>query len=212
MERKCVPDGEDHEFVNESAPHWLYEGELASIVHRIGARDVPTLISGLTDTHALVVVAVPTDGVGADDLRCVTRQYVQELYRMTAAGKTDGAKVETHRPSIAIDVDGVLADYSMGWKGSAVLGFPNPGAKEFLEALRDAGWHIIVHTTRGKEIMEWWLQEHGLHYDDINENPYLQGENPGKPIATIYLDDRAIQFRGDFQQALREIKRFRVWY
>ena len=120
--------------------------------------------------------------------------------------------VETHKPTICIDVDGVIADYSKGFKGPKVIGDPLPGAKEFLEKLRAAGWKIIIHTTRATDVMQEYMARNGLYYDEINDNSSLRGENPGKPIAAVYLDDRGICFKGDFDKALDEIIKFRVWY
>lgn len=51
--------------------------------------------------------------------------------------------IETHRPVVAIDVDGVIADYSKGWQGEEHIGDPLPGAREFLQKLQDHGWKIL---------------------------------------------------------------------
>lgn len=118
---------------------------------------------------------------------------------------------EARKPTICIDVDGVIADYSEGFKGPDVIGPPLYGAKEFLEELREA-WKVIIHTTRGTDVTREYMDKHELPYDEINDNSDLRGENPGKPIAALYLDDRAVCFRGDFAQALAEIEHFRVWY
>lgn len=120
--------------------------------------------------------------------------------------------IEARRPVVCIDVDGVLADYSKGWQGAHRIGDPLPGAKEFLQRLRDAGWKIIIHTTRGSVFIAGWCAEHGLVYDEINDNSDLRGENPGKPIATVYLDDRGVTFTGDFDKAFESIMGFQVWY
>jgi hydroxymethylpyrimidine pyrophosphatase-like HAD family hydrolase len=119
---------------------------------------------------------------------------------------------ETHKKTIAIDVDGVIADYSKGWQGEDYIGDPLPGAKEFLERLHQANWKIIIFTTRGNADMKKYCEKHGLYYDEINQNSSLQGRNPGKPIANLYLDDRGITFTGDFDEAFYQIKRFKVWY
>jgi hypothetical protein len=119
---------------------------------------------------------------------------------------------ETYKPTICIDVDGVIADYSQGFKGPKVIGAPLPGAREFLERLREAGWKIVIFTTRGNDVMEQYMEQHSLYYDEINDNSSLRGENPGKPIAAVYLDDRGIRFNGDFDQAFEQIMNFKVWY
>lgn len=119
---------------------------------------------------------------------------------------------ESRKPTIAIDVDGVLADYSKGWQGEGIIGDPLPGARKFLDRLRAAGWKIIIFTTRGNAEMEEYCFRNGLAYDEINDNSSLRGRNPGKPIAAVYLDDRAVRFDGDFDRAFDEITGFRVWY
>lgn len=119
---------------------------------------------------------------------------------------------EGRRPTIAVDIDGVIADYSAGWQGEGIIGAPLPGAKKFLERLREAGWEIIIHTTRGTDEVAEYCKEHGLVYDQINDNANLRGRNPGKPIASVYLDDRAVKFNGDYDQAFKEIINFDLWY
>ena len=120
--------------------------------------------------------------------------------------------VETHKPVICIDVDGVIADYSKGFQGAKVIGDPLPGAQNFLKWLKDAGWKIVIFTTRATDVMETYMKKHNLYYDEINDNSSLRGENPGKPIATVYLDDRGICFNGDFKKAFTDIMNFKVWY
>lgn len=56
------------------------------------------------------------------------------------------------------------------------------------------------------------MQENNLAFDYINENPY-QPENAigGKPYADVYIDDRAIQFNGDWEVVMEEINNFSPW-
>lgn len=60
--------------------------------------------------------------------------------------------------------------------------------------------------------MKEYMKEFGLVYDEINDNSDLRGRNPGKPIAAVYLDDRGITFKGDFDEAFEDIQQFKVWY
>jgi hypothetical protein len=39
-------------------------------------------------------------------------------------------------------------------------------------------------------------------------NPEIQGQNPGKPIASIYVDDRAIRFTGNTKKLMEDIREF----
>ena len=112
---------------------------------------------------------------------------------------------------VAIDFDGVLGTYT-GWRGWRHLGTPVEGAREAVQRLRSEGWRVILFSTRGCNELESWCEEHGFEVDGINCNPYLQGQNPGKPIATVYVDDRAIQFNGDWRDTVDRIMSFTTYW
>jgi len=111
--------------------------------------------------------------------------------------------------SFAVDIDGVLADYSDGWNGPEHFGIVIEGAREFLKNLCDlahsipvvGGAEILIYSTRGsasfneeysplqlKTYIQNWLEENELYYDDI----YV---GVGKPPAMFYFDDRAVMVR-----------------
>ena len=113
---------------------------------------------------------------------------------------------------VCIDLDGTIAHY-VEWKGESHFGSIINGTKEALEALKQNGWLIIIFTTRAnKEIIADFLNSNNLIFDHINENPF-QPKNAlgGKPFADVYIDDRAIQFNGDWQQIISEIELFQPW-
>lgn len=61
--------------------------------------------------------------------------------------------------------------------------------------------------------MEQWLKEHNIEYDYINENPTQPDNASGKIIADVYLDDRGICFRGNWDSwLLRDIEEFEPWH
>lgn len=116
--------------------------------------------------------------------------------------------------TICIDFDGVIAEYSK-WKGKGFFGNPLPVAKEKISLLKEQGWKIIIHTTRSEtDLIKSYLISHRIPFDYINHNPENidQGCNLGKPLATVYLDDRAVCFDGDWDKAFNKIKTFEVWY
>ena len=117
-----------------------------------------------------------------------------------------------HIPTICIDLDGTLAAYD-GWRGPEHFGAPLPGALAALAALRARGWRIIIFTTRGdREKVRAYLEREALLFDYINENPdQPAGSNPGKPFAHVYVDDRAISFRGDWSATLDAVFCFKTW-
>lgn len=109
-------------------------------------------------------------------------------------------------PSVAVDLDGVLAQYD-GWEGLEEIGDPVDGSQSFMEGLQDLGVEVVVHTTRmnpdpfydgeerhrpeeAREILESWLERNGIPYDRVFTGT-------GKPIASAYVDDRAVLCRPD---------------
>lgn len=104
------------------------------------------------------------------------------------------------RKTVCVDLDGVLADYSGGWKGLDHIGEPVPGAVEFTKRLA-AFADVLVFTTRCcedlagrngmkapllRKLVKDWLDRHGFAYHEI-------WTGQGKPIAAAYIDDRAVQ-------------------
>ena len=105
---------------------------------------------------------------------------------------------EEHGPTVCMDLDGVLAEYT-GWKDGYHIGPPNPGARKLAHMLRDADIRVIAFTCRTNQAFEGydyakvaqniidWLEEHGLGFIELHEGG-------GKPFASAYVDDRAVHF------------------
>lgn len=106
---------------------------------------------------------------------------------------------------VAVDFDGTIAKFD-GWKGEEHIGDPIPGAKEALTKLKEQGHVIIVYTCRKRtDLVEKWLQEHGIPYDYVNENPVGPETHPSKLYADYYIDDSAVPFRGDWKEVLETV-------
>lgn len=117
--------------------------------------------------------------------------------------------VPEKQPTVAIDFDGVIADYD-GWKGPGILGSPRQDVILALRQLRSEGWKIIVHTTRGIEEIREYLNDNNVPFDEINCNSsYKTGGS--KPVATVYWDDRACCYSGNALDDLEKIRNFRTW-
>jgi histidinol phosphatase-like enzyme len=89
---------------------------------------------------------------------------------------------------VFVDLDGTLCTEEKTFERS--LAQPLPGAKEGLNRIYDAGHTVVIWTARGWEqyrITKDWLERHGFRYHQILM---------GKPIATIFIDDRARRFEG----------------
>ena len=128
---------------------------------------------------------------------------------MTQLGSADPNDVGERTRTIAVDFDGVLAEYS-GWKGVEVLGAPRMDVIKVLRVLRQEGWKIVVHTTRSEQHIIDYLSLHDIPYDEINRNSHYPTAG-GKPVATVYWDDRAVRYSGDAFQDLEVIRSFRTW-
>lgn len=118
-------------------------------------------------------------------------------------------KLNGSRRTIAVDFDGVIAEYD-GYKGPTVLGDPRKDVAEALLQLRSEGWKIVIHTTRGEREIALYLAQHVIAYDEINRNSDYTTGGP-KPVADVYWDDRALAYSGDAQKDLALIRSFRTW-
>ena len=103
---------------------------------------------------------------------------------------------------VCVDLDGVLNQFDE-WRGPYYFHPPRAGAREFLAQLRGLGYEVVVFTVRWKPHVERWLAEHGLA-------EFVAEVTDKKPPAHVYIDDRALCFRGDFQEVLELIPRFRA--
>jgi hypothetical protein len=103
-------------------------------------------------------------------------------------------------PIACIDLNGVLDAYA-GWRGADHFDPPRAGARAFLEALRGRGFRLVVFTTRWPDGVWAWLRKYAL--DDL-----VSEVTDRKPAAHVFVDDRAVRFRGDFDATLREIDGF----
>jgi hypothetical protein len=110
---------------------------------------------------------------------------------------------KARKPNICIDFDGVLAQYS-GWKGPDCLGDPMPGALDFVKRLKER-FNVIILSTRNEECIKVWCDDHGF-------TEYIAYITDHKLPATVYVDDRAVQFSGNFTQTLVEVENFKPYW
>lgn len=107
--------------------------------------------------------------------------------------------------TIAVDFDGVIHAYSLGWCDGSIYDPPMPGAIEGLHQLLDQE-AVFIHTTRDPAQVAEWLTAHGFTCRTEHNGPFWneRGEllvTNRKLAAVAYLDDRAVRFT-DWDQAL----------
>ena len=112
------------------------------------------------------------------------------------------------KQTVVFDFDGVIHSYSSGWRGETVIpDEPVTGIKEAIEQIREAGYEVVVVSTRcatseGHGAVRAWLLDHGITVDGVKME---------KPPAIVYIDDRAICFDGDTSTLLDKIRVFKPW-
>jgi ribonucleotide monophosphatase NagD (HAD superfamily) len=117
--------------------------------------------------------------------------------------------------TLAIDFDGVIHGYSKGWNGGEIYDPPVEGVAEALQRFKEEGYKIYIYSTRSnktfrktdepeqKPLMEAYLKEHNIPFDKI--------WNFGKPMAHIFIDDRALKFEGDWKQTTDDVLEYKTW-
>lgn len=115
------------------------------------------------------------------------------------------------KQTVVFDFDGVIHSYTSGWQGEAVIPDPVvPGIPEALRRIHDAGYEIVVVSTRcatitGMEAVVTYLNQHNLML-------YIDRVSAEKPPAIVYIDDRALYFDGHPESLLEKIQMFQPWY
>lgn len=106
--------------------------------------------------------------------------------------------------TVCLDFNGVLDQYK-GWRGPDYMYPPRPGVKEFLKRLKDAGYKVMIHSTMDTAKIGQWMIDNGLW-------EFVDGVTPSKPPAVVYVDDRAVCFRGDYDATFAEIETFHAYW
>ena len=105
--------------------------------------------------------------------------------------------------TIIVDFDGTLCKFAF-----PDVGEYQHGAREALQTLQDKGYRIVIHSVRTAtywgtepqaghiEAITNFLEENKIPYDEI----LLSCD---KPIAVAYIDDRGINYGGDWEKTLQ---------
>lgn len=89
---------------------------------------------------------------------------------------------------LIIDLDGTICEERPTFERG--LAKPKMLAVEALRRFKAWGHHITIYTARGwreYDMTKAWLDDHNIPYDNLI---------CGKPVYDIWIDDRAIRFKG----------------
>ena len=109
-----------------------------------------------------------------------------------------------HKKTLMIDLDGVLNKYTK--YDENFIPQIREGAAEFLSRLCSLNkYELVLFTTRPEKLASKWLEDNGI-------NHYFKEITNIKKPASIYIDDRALKFNGDYNKTLDEIEKFKVYW
>jgi hypothetical protein len=112
---------------------------------------------------------------------------------------------------IAIDFDGVIHSFELGFHDGTIYGTPIPGSIEAIKKISKK-YKIVIYTAKAKkdrplingktgiELVWEWLKKY-----DIDQ--YIQEITAEKPRAICYIDDKAIRFI-NWNQTLNDLLNF----
>lgn len=100
--------------------------------------------------------------------------------------------------TLAIDFDGVIHKYSLGWHDGTIYDGPVDGAFQVIRALM-GDYTIVIHTSRDIKQVRDWLKLQGFTAVASNDIRFWEVSNAllvtnMKPAAIAYIDDRAFKF------------------
>lgn len=111
-------------------------------------------------------------------------------------------KSKKYQKTIAIDLDSVLNNYNGKFDENSIPEIKQ-GAKEFLEELYKKDYRLILFTNRKPLTASKWLIDNKI-------DKYFFNVTNVKPVAFIYLDDGALNFKGNYPEVLSEIEAFEI--
>jgi len=107
------------------------------------------------------------------------------------------------KPLILIDLDGVLNIYCGDYEPNYIPPI-REGAKDFIIELSKK-YRLKLFTNRNTELAKKWLEEYEL------DKYFIEVTNI-KGAAKLYIDDRALNFNGNFNETLSQIYNFKTFW
>jgi adenylylsulfate kinase len=174
------------------------------------------IITGFTGIDAPYEIPIDPDVICRTSLESIAESAAKILHAIsqTESFHSIAASLPTptpdrRRPTIAVDFDGVIANYD-GWIEISEFGAPRSDVIHALQQLRAEGWKVVIYSTRCSSQLSFYLDQHDIPYDEVNTNSDYHTAGV-KPVATVYWDDRALKYSGNAYRDIELIRSFRTW-
>ncbi len=107
------------------------------------------------------------------------------------------------KKTILFDLDGVLNTCDGKYNENSIPPIKDGAYKLIKELSQD--YKIVIFTTRNSLIVSKWIIENRL-------DEYVENVTNVKEPAYLIVDDRCINFNGNYKELKNNIKNFEVWY
>ena len=107
------------------------------------------------------------------------------------------------KKTILIDLDGVLNTYNGNYDKDYIPSIRD-GAYEFLKEV-SKDYRVLIFTSRNLLLTAKWVTENNL-------DKFIDNVTNIKEPSFLIIDDRCINFRGDYTALKADINAFNVWY
>ena len=112
--------------------------------------------------------------------------------------------MNNYKKKILIDLDGVLNKYGKEKYDENYIPEIKDGAKEFIEKLSSVA-ELYLFTSRNLMLSAKWLIENKI-------DKYFKDVTNIKLPSFLYVDDRTICFKGNFEKTYEEVLEFKPYW
>jgi histidinol phosphatase-like enzyme len=110
---------------------------------------------------------------------------------------------DNFKKTILVDLDGVLNTYTGKYDKDFIPPIKE-GALDFIKLL-SKDFKLVIFTSRNLLLTSKWLIKNGL------EN-YVENVTNVKEPSYLIIDDRCINYDGNYEELIKKISNFQVWY
>jgi len=184
---------------------------------KLSADDGGAILIAVTTHEDTVIVSFPkyVNWIGLDVI--TAREIAKSI--LAAADKIDPPQKFRDKPILCLDMDGVIHQYRRGWQDGSLYDDVTPGFFEWAEKASEH-FHLTIYSSRSKDAngvlaMSKWLAEQRAKWrkagggNESMKNLSIEFAHE-KPPAFLTIDDRAIQFTGEWPD-IEILKAFKPW-